>query len=1169
MTSEFDVGDRVSFYGGQGVVIDIVQDDGSEKLEVLTESGDVQEVLPSLPMVRKLDAATEDDLVDFLGGRARVISRQERATDANLLYLRTEDGDLKKIPADCEGLEPGKSIADRLRMGEFDDPVRFSLRERAARLSLAYRSDRFLSLSGNRIRIEPYQVDAAHEVLSAYEPRYLIGDEVGLGKTIEAGIIIEELIARGRAEQVLIVTPAGLRDQWQREMREKFGREYVAYDRDFIDSIDRPGQNVWNAEDRIVVSIDLAKQDDLLEQLRRLEEAWDVVVIDEAHHLTARETSEGTERVDRYRVGEAVADNSDALLFLTGTPHKGKPGQFYNLLKLLDPYRFQSPDDITPEKVDDLMIRRMKTGDSMVDADGEPMFPDRDITTVPVELAPEERELYEDLTEYISAVYTASAETDRHAAGFTMVIYQKRLVSSIAAITQSLRNRRDDLEEKTAISGHVAERLNRVDASAETEADVLDQLIRAGETIEIDSKGNRLREFIDGVLEEDQDEKILVFTEYTDTLEYLRDEVLADMRVATIQGGMDQNDRWSEIQKFEDNASVLLATDAAREGLNLQFAHIMVNYDLPWNPIRIDQRMGRLHRYGQDETVKIYNLFIENTRESDILQLLVGKLDQIEEDLGMRSDVLGTVLDDYDVEGAIMDAVTGQRDPDAVKADLDQAIEERKAAVEKIENEFLIQDKFDADDHRAVQNLIDLSKERPVREDDIEQLVHEFCREFGGCVKSSRPGPAPEDHPLHTVEVPDILSMSSEVSRHYSRVTFSRETALEKPTAELVSLNHELVQQIIQYCLDGDWIDGQAAALVTREADRAPGVLATYRLGYVSGDGELPTEDYVRTYVDTHGTVHEEPPEILGALPPELATPHPEARDIAAAVDEALETAEGQASEEVQALVEDVRTEREQAVDIKEDHARRYFTEEIRELEDRLAEYRRDQRDTDKDMQVAIDTTQKELEDLEEKWEAEQARLEREQTIIPDDPELVNAAVVTSQVPAVELSHRTTWSRSELAEAISSGDEATITYLTLHDECEDIDALDSSRPRLLRPAHWAGSIEFKQTDVGEGSLWLDSNYSGDLPDEVELERFEDQLHSDLADITDGLDIRICITDQPLDALVRAGALYCNYRIGTSIDPAFWQIVSAREAVYANPEIPPERRIPKIVDVLAG
>ena len=181
----------------------------------------------------------------------------------------------------------------------------------------------------------------------------------------------------------------------------------------------------------------------------------------------------------------------------------------------------------------------------------------------------------------------------------------------------------------------------------------------------------------------------------------------------------------------------MLATDAAREGLNLQFAHIMVNYDLPWNPIRIDQRMGRLHRYGQDETVQIYNLFVEDTRESDILQLLMEKVDQIEADIGMRSDVLGTVLEDYDVEGAIMDAVTGIRDSDAVMSDIESAIEERQEAVKTIERDFLIQDKFDADDAAEIERLIDLSEERPIGEDDIEKLVREFCLEFGGAMTAS------------------------------------------------------------------------------------------------------------------------------------------------------------------------------------------------------------------------------------------------------------------------------------------------------------------------------------------------------------------------------------------------------------------------------------------------
>lgn len=1169
MSSNFDVGDQISFYGGRGSVIEIRQNGSDQILVVLTEDGGQREVRTSMPMIEKVGKATEGDLVDFLGGRGKVIARESREDNQDLLYIQSEEGDIKKVPADCEGLEPGLSVSKRLSTGKFDDPNRFSLRERAARLNLAYRSDRFLSLSGNRIRIEPYQVDAAHEVLTSYEPRYLIGDEVGLGKTIEAGMIIEELVARGRAERVLIVTPASLRDQWQREMRDKFGREYVTYDRGYINSVDRPGKNIWQAEDQIVVSVDLAKQDDLLDQLNQLKEPWDIVVFDEAHHLTARETSSGTERVDRYRVGEAVADNSDALLFLTGTPHKGKPDQFYNLLRLLDPYRFKSPEDITPEKLDDLMIRRMKTDESMVDADGNPMFPDRQIKTVPVELTPEERDLYDDLTEYISAVYTASADTDSHTAGFTMVIYQKRLVSSIAAITKSLENRREDLEQKVSIPSGIAEKLNRVDDSAETEEDILKQLIEAGKSIGIDSKGEKLRQFIDGILNEDPDEKILLFTEYTDTLEYLRKTVLSDYSTAVIDGSMDQENRRNEIESFRDEANILLATDAAREGLNLQFAHLMVNYDLPWNPIRIDQRMGRLHRYGQEETVKIHNLFIQNTRESDILETLVGKIETIEDDLGKGSDVLGTILDDYDVEGAIMDAVTGERDPQEVEADLDDAIEERKDAVQKIEEEFLIQDKFEADDHQEIENLIDLSKEQPIGEDDIEQLVYEFCEEFGGKFKTDRRSSAQGGHSLHDISVPDIISMNTEVDEHYSGVTFSRSVAIDNPDAELVSLNHPLVQEIIQYCLDGDWIDGQAAALVSENSDRTPGILATYRLGYISGDGDVPTEDYARVYVDAEGDIHDEMPVISGALPSQLATPHPEAYQTAEQVEKMLDSAREKASEEVEELVEDVQEEREQDVDIKEKHAERYFTQEIRKLEDRLSEYQQQERDTDKDMQVAIDSTRKELRNVEKEWEEEQERLERERMVVPDEPELVNAAVVTSKIPAVDLNQRSSWSLSNIIAAIEGGDEDLISYEQQHTDLESINDLSEPVVRLLRPVSWNQSIDFIKKETNGTELWVDSEYGGNIPSSDIITSFESQLEPWISDLACDVQHEVCVTDKPVDAIAWEGRVLCNIELEMdhSEQCVFWQTVVAREDVFSDSQLPPERRISQLEKTL--
>lgn len=1163
MSTGFKVGDQVAFYGGEGNVVDISEG----MLRVLTGSGSIREVPMTLPMLRKVGVSEEGDLVDFLGGRATVVASQSRENGPDLLYLRTGDGELKKVPADAQGLTPGKAIGDRLATGEFDEPVRFSLRERAARLSLAYRSNRFLSLSGNRIRIEPYQVDAAHRVLTAYEPRFLIGDEVGLGKTIEAGIIIEELIARGRANRVLIITPAGLRDQWQDEMQEKFGREYIAYDRGYVDSLRaaQPGKNIWTHDDHVVVSIDFAKQDDMLADLQNLKHSWDVVVIDEAHHLTARESSDGVKRVDRYRVGEAVSHNTNALLFLTGTPHKGKQDQFFHLLRLLDPYRFRGPSDISPEKLSDLMIRRVKSDKSMIDAEGKPMFPGRKITTLPVSLTPEERRLYDDLTEYISAIYTANVETDRHAAGFTMVIYQKRLVSSIKAIANSLQKRRDELETKTLVSKDIATRLYNVDDSVKTEGDVLDQLIAAANSIPVDSKGRRLREFVRQVLREDKSEKILLFTEYTDTLEYLRDDVLADVKTVEIHGGMNQSERHSAIKRFKQDAAVMLATDAAREGLNLQFAHLMVNYDLPWNPIRIDQRMGRLHRYGQDEEVQIYNLFVENTRESDILQLLMEKIDQIESDIGMRSDVLGTVLEDYDVEGAIMDAVTGARDSQDVMSDLEGAIEERQKAVKTIERDFLIQDKFDADDAAVIEQLIDLSKERPISEDDIEKLVREFCIEFGGAMTTDiESGDA--GYPLYHVSVPDILALDSGIQEEYHRVTFSRSVALDTPEAELVSLNHPLVQHIITYCLDGDWIDGQAVGLVANDPSNTPGILATYRLGYVSGNGEVPTEDYTRVYVEYDSSIHEGAPEIIGALPAWMARLSPDSYRMAGNVNEALLKAKSTAEKEVSRLVSEVREERVRDVNIKADHAKRYFIHEIRKLEDRLREYERRERDTDKDMQVAIRSTQKQIADLEEEWEAEQERLERERQLIADEPELVNAAVLTSQVPALIIKHEL--EPDSLASALSTKNEELITFVSSYAELADVSMITSTAPRLLRPSQWGSTAtELSQISHNTGPIWTDDIETAMKIDSTRLESFVKTVTDVVSDFNQSPKIGVCLTESPVDAVTYEGRILFNIVLADMVPDVYWQVVTARELVYSDISLPPERRLEFIQSLL--
>ena len=963
------------------------------------------------------------DLVEFPGGDGEISKIDHRDGGTCLLSIHTEDG-LKKRPAALQ-IEKLDTIGDLMRQEEFDSDDQFALRLHAARFDLAYREDRFVALEGSRIDIEPYQVKAAHEILNSHDHRYLIGDEVGLGKTIEAAIVIEELIARDRAERVLIVTPAPLAVQWQEEMREKFDREYMVYERDYVEATrqGKPSENVWAQDDRIITSVDFAKQDDMRAALENLDEEWDIAVFDEAHHLTARRRGDTVDRTDRYRVGEAVAENSDGLLFLTGTPHKGKPDQFYYMISLIDPYRFRSEGDITPDALQDLMVRRLK--ENMYEADGTPMFPEKNIETLGVEFTPEERALYEDVTAYIRDHYNRALEADSNVAGFAMAIYQKRLVSSIYAIRQSLKNRMTTLESggvdpselsqmvrsllpeyrsdpellTDAQREHVEDALSGVTVDSDPnriqqELEIVRGLYQQSKAIDTDSKATRLRQFVDGILAEDPGEKVLVFTEYTDTLEYLRRQVFADMNVAEIYGDLGQAERRRQIERFRDEANVLLATDAAREGINLQFAHIMVNYDLPWNPTRIDQRIGRLHRYGQERTVQIRNLFVEETRESQILELLVTKIEEIESALGMNSDVLGLVLDDFDLEDQIMAAVAGKDDPDVVATEVDQLVEEQKDAIRQIDERFLIRDRFDLSKEDAeILEVLEQSREEGVTGDDVATFVRTFFREFGGTIRGAHPGPAREGGDIYQLEVPRIIA-GGNVADSYDRVTFTREIAVDHDDVEFIALDHGLVQNIIEFCLDADRVGGQTAIRVGASDVDTPGVLCYYRLRYLSGSGETVTERLQPIYVTVDGTVTTGTIDLTGAIPPENADSFDSVTSVTQIADRLIDAAENRAWREVSDLAEQAETERAREIAIKREHAERYFDSRIAELEERLDGYRDRQEREETEMSAVINRARSELQTLRQERDAEYERLDAEAQVVPDEPDLVSAAVV-------------------------------------------------------------------------------------------------------------------------------------------------------------------------------
>jgi superfamily II DNA/RNA helicase len=831
------------------------------------------------------------------------------------------------------------------------------------------------------------------------------------------------LIARGRADRVLIVAPASLKMQWREEMSDKFDREFTVYDREYVNAIrSSTGEsNVWEHDDFVVTSIDFAKQDDLLEPLEEAE--WDVAVFDEAHHLTARRSTDGSiDKTDRYNVAEAVSPNTDGLLFLTGTPHKGKHDQFYLMLDLLEPYRFEDEHDISPEKLDDLMIRRLKSNPNMVHSDGAPMFPEKTIETVPVEFSEEENQLYEDITDYLRTQYRQGEEQESQAAGFSMVIYQKRLVSSIRAIQRSLekrasalqsggedanlskaveallpqyRNRPETLEESQR--RRIEEELQTADTGASVEdrheeLETVEELIRRCKSIEVDSKARKLRETIEDVLAEDPDEKVLAFTEYTDTLEYLRDEVLADHDVAQIHGGLGQATRREQVEKFRNEANVMLATDAAREGINLQFAHIMVNYDLPWNPIRIDQRMGRLHRYGQNHPVSISNLFVEDTRESKILEQLVTKIDNIEDDLGMRSDVLGMVLDDsdFDLEDRIMDAVANEESEEEIVEDIDTIIEERKDAVKTVQENFLISDQFGESDLEEVQEIIEESRKDRIGQSEVRKLVERFFDLYDGSISRRASGDANGE--IYRLNVPSVLELDNDdVRGSYKQATFSKEVARERSGVDFLSLNHPLVREIIDYCLDRDWIDGRTAVKRSREVDQ-PGLLCTFRLGYETADGSDETEELVPLYVTAEGDVREFEPKSDGALTAEEAAGVPAVDRVSENASDCVEAARRRGQTRVEELAEEAEAEKAETVSIKREHAERYFKNATKTWESRLEEYQQKQRDGE-NMELPIRRAQSKLQELREARKEEFEQLQQEETALPKSPELVSAAV--------------------------------------------------------------------------------------------------------------------------------------------------------------------------------
>ena len=550
-------------------------------------------------------------------------------------------------------------------------------------LGIAHEFDPWFGLSISRVDPLPHQLEAVYgHLLKLSTVRFLLADDAGAGKTIMAGLLVRELVLRGLAERVLLVCPANLTFQWQRELREKFDEKFIVLKGG--DIRDQFGVNQWLEQKRIITSLDLAKREDILPGLRQVH--WDLVIVDEAHRMSA---GDETHKSQRYRLGELLRDHADHILLLTATPHKGDPQNFSLFLQLLDRDAYADVKSIR-----EAMKRRRapfylrRTKEAMVyfperQASGEwnarPVFTKRIPQTVDFKIDGAEFGLYREITRFVkrqSGRAAARGDDPRaRAVGFLMALYQRRLASSTCAMRRSLENRARRLEEGLKRAQVVArsappnlpdpEKLEEMEeAERECLEALLDAITLAGNAEQVREEVRELKQFaasakavedsgdeaklarLRDILRKEgffdrPDQRLLLFAEFKDTLDYLMDR-LKDwgFRVGCIHGGMKAGSRdepgtrlHAEQQFREGDIQVLVATEAAGEGINLQCCHILFNYDIPWNPNRLEQRMGRIHRYGQTHDCLIFNFVATNTIEGRVLGRLMEKLQEIRDAL--------------------------------------------------------------------------------------------------------------------------------------------------------------------------------------------------------------------------------------------------------------------------------------------------------------------------------------------------------------------------------------------------------------------------------------------------------------------------------------------------------------------------------------------------------
>ncbi|MDZ7704518.1 MAG: helicase-related protein [Trueperaceae bacterium] len=900
------------------------------------------------------------------------------------------------------------------------DPELFSLGVEARRIQLGYSYDPFFAVSTSRVDPLPHQLEAVYgTLLKKPRVRFLIADDPGAGKTIMAGLLLKELKYRGMLDRILIVTPANLTDQWRRELKDKFGESFEVINSDTVRAL--YDENPWAVKPHAITSIDFAKQETYRNQLERAN--WDLVIIDEAHKLSARRDADGVSKSLRYRLGEVLSRTSNQLLFLTATPHQGDDEKFRLLLDLLEPDLFATRDLLEEAAAKDenpVMIRRLK--EDMVDFEGQRIFPPRRVYTPSFRLSASERKLYDNVTEYVSKHFKRAWSDKKRNVGLAMTVLQRRLASSTYAIATSLDRRYRRLqqlkeevlnidisplynltdeeladmpeEERWKIENEIAERLTLAQNIPDLEVEIrelkkLSDEARLLARLDQDRKLEQLLGILNKLDGLSAGEKLLVFTEHKDTLDNLM-RVLdkKGYSVTSIHGGMRLEDRVAAEREFRDDMQVMVATEAAGEGINLQFCSVMVNYDLPWNPTRLEQRMGRIHRYGQKNEVHIYNLVAEGTREGDVLGLLLRKLDLMREQLGSDRvyDVVGKLLFGINLETLIVDYITGRKS----LAEINDKI---SPSFDPTRNEKII---ADVDRGALADREIDLKRLRDQKRDsELNRLQPEYVDRFftrafarlGGTTETRRDG-------LLRMRVPyELRRHHTSITLEYSRVTFDPH-ADPHSDGELIVPGHPLFEAVLGKTLELATPALQQGSSHALPSANAPGFLGYLELAVVDGTGATVSRRLYACLQDPE--LHTLPSSVLvDAVPYGGPNTPPDAAEVDAAKSALRNWAHDHL---LTPFVEEVHASREREVSIRRKYGERSLHYLISESTKKLTTYKLKARQGE-DMQLAILQEDRRLQVLRERQEAFQKRLAKESSLSLEPPEIFTLAWV---VPLID-----------------------------------------------------------------------------------------------------------------------------------------------------------------------